>query len=354
MADRKILIKTGIKLSVFVVIFLLFDFLAIPRIVLLLNEHFDLRQYYCRVESADIIVLGDSHTSFAISPDVLRKKGHSCMNYSKGGHYNSFNYFFYKVYREKFKKPEFAIVSVPVFFLKAPDFEDLPRLTGSEGLRIMIEESSLDPASYAGMVGNLEVNLYKYRFALTEGVFWGLYGKIRGTGNRKALYTPIGYATNTNSSFRTETLLTNKRVQEIEKNWDGRYIDYPESDFYINSDENREKLRYFVELLDLLNKDGVKVLLVETPEYISTLRYVKNREDFYKGVSGIAAEYSNVVFIPQYEIKSIDNSKPELFFDGGKGVLNSHLSFEGSILYTEELYDRYMVRIDANRKADLQ
>ncbi len=87
---------------------------------------------------------------------------------------------------------------------------------------------------------------------------------------------------------------------------------------------------YFKRLLDQLQRDHVKVLLVSLPEYIGT--YWTNHEQvkFVRCFKLFAKGYPNVRFLHYNRPDRFDMANSSYFIDGGYGKTNSHLSSSGA------------------------
>jgi hypothetical protein len=96
---------------------------------------------------------------------------------------------------------------------------------------------------------------------------------------------------------------------------------------------------YFERLLEQLERDGVRVLLVALPEYIGTFWTNRRQKKFARVFRKFARTRKGVFFYNYNLPDKFDLSRTDFFLDGGYGKTNSHLSSAGA-----EVLNRMLVR----------
>jgi len=94
---------------------------------------------------------------------------------------------------------------------------------------------------------------------------------------------------------------------------------------------------FFRRLLEQLQRDRVKVLLVSLPEYIGTYRTNHERDKFTRCFMKFQREFPNVRFLQYNRLKKFDLTNLSYFIDGGYGKTNSHLSSAGADAFSRLL-----------------
>lgn len=322
------IIKLLRKASLFLAIFACLD-LALPYAFLVTIIELQLTSQY-KLESADVLILGDSHTSAAIDPALFTTDQLSARNYSRGGHYAEFNEALYVRYRHLYGPPKVVVISAPYFIFA----------NGSESSALLSLLDLAGVTKYYFSNQNFAIpNFYQYGTLLQE---IPLYTKrlIQGEPNALMQY---GYFATFDPSFRTKDLTTSvasaqARVSPIRYQADG---------YSKTALRNKRNLEFLQRLFQRLSEDQVPVFLVETPEYAGTQEYIQGRAVFYQELQDELRLYPNVTFIPQAEIIAIDPKDQTLFSDGGYGNGNSHLSYKGSQIYTREVSKLVKGTLDA-------
>ncbi len=310
-----------IKISLFLVLFFLLD-MSIPYITLLALKSFNVTSFY-EWKPVDVLVLGDSHTAFALNPSIFQQHGLTAENYSRNGHYSEFNYFFYQYYKQRYTVPKAVIISTPYFMFSPAEFEQVELLYN-------LRDAEQFTENYFKFVVIPRSKLYEYRMVIQRLPSFA-YRMISDKAPVKVKY---GYAINLNPYFETTSLATRNYHSDPSRK---KLVDYVNDNYSKNTWYARRSLIFFQKLLDELHKDDVWVILIETPEYIDTQEVIINRDVFYTELEEEIESYSKVIFIRQHDISSIDFADKTLFFDGGYQEINSHLSFVGSKIYTEEI-----------------
>lgn len=95
--------------------------------------------------------------------------------------------------------------------------------------------------------------------------------------------------------------------------------------------------RYFEKLLEEMDKDGVKVVLVGLPDYYGTYKTNFERKDFALELKRWEQRYKNVYFYNYNRILRFPLEKRVYFLDGAYGLTNSHLSKIGAEVFNKML-----------------
>jgi hypothetical protein len=115
-------------------------------------------------------------------------------------------------------------------------------------------------------------------------------------------------------------------------------IDIAKTGHYLPNDPtNKRNLSFFIKLLNETKADGVQLVLLETPEYFATQQSYQSQEEFFSAIKGYIKPMDHVSIIRQSSFNTINPRDETLFFDGGYGNEHSHLSFDGSQIFTREL-----------------
>lgn len=302
-----------IRLIAFALLFCLLD-TAIPYVYVQSLNRLDIK-YRMKMIPADVIVLGASHTAAAIDPAAFRRRGLSAVNLSLGGEYTDYHRVFYRSYRKKNPPPRVMIISAPIFMFRASDLDPYIYLMDADEFRRF----------YFQWDELLSIKLFRYREIFAR---FPVFAFFLMTGKHRQIH---GYYGDTYPSFR-HAVLTQRAASGANPT---RREDYLSSKLRIQSPGNRRIRKAFHELLTALERDNVKVILAETPEYTGTITTWTNREFFYEELRHEISNYNNVHFLPHTEFADvIDSEDLALFKDGGYGTINSHLSYAGSQAYS--------------------
>lgn len=308
-----------LKSILFISLFLVFDRIIIPAG--LIGSKYMLKAISYEITEGDYLVFGDSHTAFSVTSDFFDSAGVNLVNYSRGGHYAVFNHLLYREYRKNHPPPEAVVISCP-FFLFNSDSNELSifQLLSPEEFSTYAFSRSFE----------LNLNLLVFREILSELPF--LLPKVTDIG--PYYVSNVGYMYGYNPGLRESSV-----VEEYSDRTGIRMKDYIDDGYTKNVRGNRRNVESFRMLLDTLDKDGVHVFLLETPEYIGTLKTVSGRDQFYREIQEEINSRNNVTFLKQTVFSSIDHEYIPDFYDGGPGNVNSHLSYQGSMKFSAELLD---------------
>ncbi len=283
---------------------------------MLFFKQINTQDIYKFIES-DLLILGDSHASMALDPSLFVNKGLRTTSYSKAGHYAEFNYYLYQKYRDKYPAPSIVIISTPYFVFSNSE---------KDKIYFLFDQNKFLTYYFSNNILSI-TNFFDFRELFLRLPLQTYYESV----NKKDVNYNYGYATNINPTFITENLITKNYMTDLHQ----KKIEYKDK-YSKDIAKNKKNYFYLDELLAMLVRDNVRVCLIETPEYIDIENIILGKEKFYQEMQTLVKKYSNVTFLQESDITSIDPYDKSLFFDAG---YNSHLSFEGSQLYTQEIID---------------
>lgn len=96
---------------------------------------------------------------------------------------------------------------------------------------------------------------------------------------------------------------------------------------------------YFEKLLEEMDKDNVKVVLVGLPDYIGTYKTNFERRDFILDLKRWERKYENVFFYNYNRNYKFPLDNVDYFLDGAYGLTNSHLSRMGAEVFNKKLIE---------------
>ena len=167
-------------------------------------------------------------------------------------------------------------------------------------------------------------NLYHYR-EIFQNIPSFLFRAMTKDERRSINY---GYAININPTYRYKTISSSSNPLNSNQ------VHYSNDGYSLTNNKNKRNAEYFYKLLQAISDDGVKIFLLETPEYYEIDKELTGRDIFYSEIEKEISNFSNIHFIKQLDIKSINRKNKEMFFNGG---LNSHLSFKASKIFSKEI-----------------
>lgn len=94
---------------------------------------------------------------------------------------------------------------------------------------------------------------------------------------------------------------------------------------------------YFEKLLEEMDRDGVKVILVGLPDYFGTYKTNFERRDFILDLKRWERKYKNVFFYNYNRSFKFPLERKAYFLDGAYGLTNSHLSKIGAEAFNKIL-----------------
>lgn len=257
---------------------------------------------------SDVVVYGSSRAWVHISPEIITKRtAASAYNLGIDGHNFWLQYLRHKLLLEKSKKPKLIIFSVDVFTLEKR--KDL--YNSEQFLPYMLWNSAVEEAtlSYNGF------HQLDYKIPLLR--YYGKYNEIV-----KACYFFINPKSNQDRRV--------KGYQGQDKSWnnDLSKAQHLMKKYAISLDPNTVAL--FDKFLKQMQQEGVKIVLVYTPEYIEGQYFVENRA----AVLSLYAEFGKRYNIPFY-----DFSDDTISYDKTLFYNSSHLNRTGAELFSHKLVD---------------
>lgn len=259
-----------------------------------------------RTVNADNVIIGTSHATHGINPEILSETGTSFFNFALNGANPKFYLLWYKnIFKPYYKRPKCVIIAVEWFFF---DSKWLSRLYE--------QDSEYFPQS---------VFINNYYFGGKE------FNKSILINNR---YPLLKYLKSPRKLFHYDA-----RPFLISKYKNG-YIPYQKTkrrikEFYpinVNVDENQQK--NFEQLIDILKNDGIKIIFINPPAYNTNVERYKN-VPIYAYYERLAAKYHIPFINYNLERRSFINSNKLYYSDGG------HLNYLGSCEFSKLLMEDF-------------
>jgi hypothetical protein len=269
---------------------------------------FQYREAFAGKRRFDLLILGSSHAAHGIDPRILEESGRTCYNFAISGGTPDFALDWYrKVFKgEMGWRPREILLGVDWFA-----FRD----DGSKG------------------VGNVR------RFEQDSEYFpWSLFLREllgRGTDRNTLLLNRIPLLKNRSELRVIQRNLNDRSKIDVQREYNG-YVPYRPSDFegsqLVSVRHSDEQVRSFIELVDEICRDGITLVLVETPEYLAGRHvegdYDRKANDMIRRI----AEGRRVPFLNYNgERRSQVNDSEAYFSDWG------HLNRDGSKAFTRRL-----------------
>lgn len=270
-----------------------------------------------------VLVLGTSRSLYGFSDPVISKAlGMKVYKDALPGHYPQHNYYFLEKYEEHFGAPNLVVYGLD-YFMFEKDSIDLdavrPRPNPAEG--------RLDP----GAVENLGFRalsrvswLYRLKpqidAVLSDILTHGL--KTRGEPRRARVFIrrdALGNIREDEDGLPAVSNLTSSRAKHRYTPWPGKEGDY------------------FVRLLERLEREGVRTILVMLPEYIRVYLTNFERDKFRADIRALAAHFRNVSILDVNRPDGFDLEDRSLFWDPDGSRTNSHLAGKGARLLSQKL-----------------
>ena len=264
--------------------------------------------------NVDVLIMGSSRAYRAIDPDALSEQtGYSVRQEASKDKYITYNYYFYKQYREYSRPPKILIWGLDYFmFAFRSGKRVLSRLGVLEDAGKPIKNAfppSNGSSSFFGWVSELSrikkgfqeiffdfINSFDPGAEKTERrIHTKYHGHIQGIGNP--------------NHFRKF-----------------RFPPPPGHEW--------EHLDAF---LDLLSSDGVDVYLVMLPDFFGTYLSHLSEDQYEDEWRRIAQKYDSVHLINFNDLARFDLKNHLLFKDGGYGRISSHLNSQGALILTRQL-----------------
>jgi len=314
----KIMKKKIILISILLLAGLFFDRLF-TYIIFEYNDHFFTHDNFrsemtehLRKYDYNSLILGSSRTYEGIHPDLIRSKMLIPFKWSFAGFGPKYNYYFYKLYKKVKGKPEVVIFGIDYFFyslFSSPSA--IAELDTDEDLK-------------------LKINYFKPAILL-------LKNKTKIDIIIKDIINSV-YPSDNSASRDIDRIQEYKGTKKSEfknvKVHTERTKKYKGSAFTKPPGTEGE---YFIQFLEELKTDKVKIILVVIPEYIGTFRTNRFKMAFRRHLRTLKRTYNNIIVLNYNYRKRFDLKDEKLFIDGGYGYTNSHLSEKGSEIFNRML-----------------
>jgi hypothetical protein len=265
-------------------------------------------------ENRKLLIMGTSRTYEAIHPVYLSPAlGMGVYKEAYIGKGPAYNYYFYQHYRRSIGIPRIAIYGVDYFIFTLHSRAQLMRI---------FPEAAENRQPYKRGWSLLLSN----KRQLDEFVNDSLTNIDERLGGRHlSVYDPLPtqmdryHGSHSEGDLPLTASASYKRVA---------YTPYP-----------GEEGKYLDALLECLQRDHVRVFLVILPEFIGTYLTNFERDKFLAELKQLSAGFDNVQILNYNSPARFPLKKPRYFIDGGYGNMNSHLSINGSRLFSHMLID---------------
>lgn len=321
---RKIFFKCIILFSC---VFLI-DFLFLPILIAysLVSIDYD---HYC-FDKADILVLGDSHTQRSINSNYKGYPG-KVINLSKTGNYTPINYLLYKSYRDDFPPPKIVIISTQMWMFESKTYLGNLFFLRNRDYSLEYLKELFSPREYFTRLKDLKINSVEFSDILKSFIFRIFIRSF--TSKKNECIDVKSFIMDRNETVKNQTITS--RLAPF-KNQD--FFDYRTEKFTRSSNINHLNNLYHEKLVSLLAQENVKVILLETPEYFGTTHSTLGKVQFYKDV--LNNNLSGDLHLIKHDDFEMDTQNPAYFYDGGYGVLNSHMNINGVEIFQKQLAEK--------------
>ncbi|OGI07281.1 MAG: hypothetical protein A2Y40_05440 [Candidatus Margulisbacteria bacterium GWF2_35_9] len=265
---------------------------------------FQYQEIYNRQSSINAIIIGSSHATHGIRPELLNIQGYSFYNFALNGSNPEFHFNWYKeIFRKKHTKPEYIIYCVDWFI-----FDE----------KILWRKYEQDSEYFSSDI--FINNLLRYMEFNTKLLILNRFPVLKHKTIEDLIYL---FKNNTNHLFKND--------------YNRGYISYEKP--YIHSlDPSTEsmvinQINYFKKFIDLLMHDKVKIIFVNIPEYgsINDYKSLQSMVIFKE----IATKYNLPFLNYNIGITSNINNQREYYSDWEH--LNSIGSYEFSKMLRRDL-----------------
>jgi hypothetical protein len=273
----------------------------------------------------DVIISGESQIQYAIAPDLLSKKLNlKVINLAKPSQYGAFHFYLLKEIIAQNKQPRLVILSAPFYLFKRSTSPDallaLPKHQKFFDHYIMkVFQSQFNNWNQIGQLQLKQAGeIIKRKLRSTRRVF-------KETCRADSYYFSL-YPKQKDHSLLNQSENTRQNHKKLV------YKD----DYSLKMDSHDFNVMYWKKTFALLEENQIPTLLIEAPQYIHSYTMLSDRDLYYQEIKSLIEDYQYLIFLPQ-KTWAIDPKSKELFFDGGKDMESSHLSYRGSQLFTQEL-----------------
>ncbi len=324
-----------------IVIIFLFSLLIIDTSLCYLVDNIELysekeKAYLKALESFlhekkwDILIFGSSRVYEAVHPLHIKKSlGRNAFREGAHGKNAKYNYLLYKEFKRMGHIPELVIYGMDYF--------------------VHHRGSEKEMLARFGEKYNKEKNSGKNQNRNMKPGFLSLYEKRADTAEK--INNSINYIQN-NITVSNETENYKKMVRLIEDTQ--RYLGSSSNHFNqlitVRPNNMHREIyvphpgyegEWFLKLLDELEKDKVRVMLIIIPDYYGTYITQTQKRAHIKEIMALTKKYGNIS-IHNYNAHNsgFPNKKEEFFMDGGYGTSISHLSKDGA----EYFFNNYLLK----------
>ncbi len=258
------------------------------------------------------LILGSSRTKQGIHPWYINKYlGLHAYKNAGAGQYLKYNYYYYKIFKKKYKIPDYLIYGFDYFIFNLRTSRIKMNLLSGKKIKRKNDLKIDTSSSLLNIINNpslLLQNKEKINTFMID-VLDRLSGKNREL-NKKNLIT----------NFKGQKRSVPKKMLEEPLKWEKKpYTKYPGSEG-----------KYLDLLFDELKDDNVKIFIVILPDFINVYKTNYERELFFRETKLIFKKYENVTILNYYTPNKFDITNSDMFRDGAFGKISSHLSFYGA------------------------
>lgn len=281
---------------------------------------------YVKDKTFDTLILGSSRAYEAIHPAYFEKRlGSRAFKEAYFGRSSRYHYLFYQFYKGIAGRPRFVVYGVDYFMFTT--ISDKRWLT-------KFEPQSRPPRFFESPSLLLE------RKKETEDFLNDLRAAVEGGGaNDNTVRAARDFdriQKYTGRPAREGRIVTVRP----ERYTPALYYPYP-----------GKEGRNFRNLLDELDRDGIRVFLVTIPDYIGTYETDFERRKFLEDLGRLAEGQANVRILDFNRPEIFPLDRADYFLNGGWGLTNSHLSRKGAVLYNRLLLRKLAPYYKANKTA---
>lgn len=258
------------------------------------------------------LILGTSRTYEAIHPTLIQTDKMTPFKWGYAGFGPKYNYYFYKLFKKiNGAPPELILYGMDYFIFSVrstPLALSEININATNGLLddffsptlLLLKNKNTMDILFNDIINSLSTSKSS------------LFEKITGIQG----YTGV-----------EKSLLTNARVHTKKIR--------PKANPYIYAPG--EEGEYFIKLLDEIEKDQSKIILIVIPDHIGTYMTNRFQRAFRNHLKKLRREYSNLSILNYNYIRKFELEDESLFIDGGYGYGNSHMSKKGAAVFNDML-----------------
>ncbi len=258
------------------------------------------------------LILGTSRAEYGFNAEVLSEAlGRKVLNEAGPGRYPQFQYHLYRSYQAAFPAPALVLYGVDYFmFEKNSTGLGLVRVDKKGLLEKLRPDGAANPAS--PVLSRLSW-LFRTKPAFDDlaAGFWGFDADGVPAAGGTADLKPAS---------KRKPRIGKGVFVEKPRRWKKRtYVPFPGAEG-----------AFFERLLADLDREGVPTFLVFIPEYIGTYETNSEQSRFKADIGRLASGLKNVRILDFDRPESFDLTERKMFWNGGWGYSNSHLSERGA------------------------